>query len=117
MKFDTTKDCAHDLDNNDPLNSYRKDFYYPKTNDGKEGIYLCGNSLGLQPKSVKKYIDKELNIWQEKGALGQHNRWEHFHERLTEKTARLVGAKKTEVVVMNALTVNLHLLMISFYLL
>ena len=115
MKFDITKDCAHYLDNNDPLNSYRKDFYYPKTNNGKEGIYLCGNSLGLQPKSVKKYINKELNIWQEKGALGQHNRWEHFHERLTEKTARLVGAKKSEVVVMNALTVNLHLLMISFY--
>ena len=69
MKFDITKDCAHDLDNNDPLNSYRKDFYYPKTNNGKEGIYLCGNSLGLQPKSVKKYIDKELNICQEKGAL------------------------------------------------
>ena len=88
MKFDITKDCAHDLDNNDPLNSYRKDFYYPKTNNGKEGIYLCGNSLGLQPKSVKKYIDKELNIWQEKGALGQHSRWEHFHERLTKTTAR-----------------------------
>jgi len=115
MKFDTTKACAQNLDKNDPLSSYRKEFYYPKTNNGKEGIYLCGNSLGLQPKSVKNHIDKELNIWQEKGALGQHSRWEHFHERLTETTARLVGANNSEIVVMNALTVNLHLLMISFY--
>ena len=115
MKFDKTKNFATNLDNNDPLSSYRKKFYYPKTNSGEEVIYLCGNSLGLQPKSVQNHIDKELNIWQEKGALGQHNRWEHFHERLTETTARLVGAKNSEIVVMNALTVNLHLLMISFY--
>ncbi|SVB75073.1 uncharacterized protein METZ01_LOCUS227927, partial [marine metagenome] len=53
--------------------------------------------LGLQPKSVQNHIDKELNIWQEKGALGQHSRWEHFHERLTEKTARLVGAENSEI--------------------
>ena len=115
MKFDTTKDCAKNLDKSDPLSSYRKAFYYPKTNEGKEGIYLCGNSLGLQPKSVQNHINKELNIWQDKGALGQHSRWEHFHERLTESTARLVGAHNSEIVVMNALTVNLHLLMISFY--
>jgi len=115
MKFDLTKDCAKKLDKSDPLGSFRKEFYYPKTNGSDEGIYLCGNSLGLQPKSASNHIKKELKIWQEKGALGQHSRWEHFHERLMESTARLVGAKNDEVVVMNALTVNLHLLMISFY--
>ena len=115
MKFDLTKDCAKKLDKSDPLGSFRKEFYYPKTNGSDEGIYLCGNSLGLQPKSASSHIKKELKIWQEKGALGQHSRWEHFHERLMESTARLVGAKNDEVVVMNALTVNLHLLMISFY--
>ena len=115
MKFDLSKDCAIKLDKIDPLASFRKEFYYPKTNGNNEGIYLCGNSLGLQPKSASKHIKKELKIWEEKGALGQHSRWEHFHERLIESTARLVGAKNDEVVVMNALTVNLHLLMISFY--
>ena len=115
MKFDLTKDCAKKLDKSDPLGSFRKEFYYPKTNGSDDGIYLCGNSLGLQPKSASNHIKKELKIWQEKGALGQHSRWEHFHERLMESTARLVGAKNDEVVVMNALTVNLHLLMISFY--
>ena len=115
MKFDLSKDCAIKLDKIDPLGSFRKEFYYPKTNGNNEGIYLCGNSLGLQPKSASKHIKKELKIWEEKGALGQHSRWEHFHERLIESTARLVGAKNDEVVVMNALTVNLHLLMISFY--
>jgi len=78
MKFDITKNCAIKLDNNDPLSSYRKEFYYPKTNNDEEGIYLCGNSLGLQPKSVQNHIDKELNIWQKQGALGQHSRWETF---------------------------------------
>ena len=115
MKFDLTKDCAKKLDKSDPLGSFRKEFYYPKTNGSDDGIYLCGNSLGSQPKSASNHIKKELKIWQEKGALGQHSRWEHFHERLMESTARLVGAKNDEVVVMNALTVNLHLLMISFY--
>ncbi len=115
MKFDLTKDCAKKLDKSDPLGSFRKEFYYPKTNGSDDGIYLCGNSLGLQPKSASNHIKKELKIWKEKGALGQHSRWEHYHERLMESTARLVGAKNDEVVVMNALTVNLHLLMISFY--
>ena len=80
MKFDLTKDCAKKLDKSDPLGSFRKEFYYPKTNGSDEGIYLCGNSLGLQPKSALNHIKKELKIWQEKGVLGQHSRWEHFHE-------------------------------------
>ena len=62
MKFDLSKDCAIKLDKIDPLGSFRKEFYYPKTNGNNEGIYLCGNSLGLQPKSASKHIKKELKI-------------------------------------------------------
>lgn len=103
------------MDHDDPLGSYRDKFHYPK-NDNKENvIYFSGNSLGLQPKSVRKYVEKELNVWEKKGLLGQHGRWEYFHERLLENTARLVGAQPSEVVVMNALTVNIHLLLVSFY--
>jgi len=103
------------MDHDDPLGSYRDKFHYPN-NDNKENvIYFSGNSLGLQPKSVRKYVEKELNVWEKKGLLGQHGRWEYFHERLLENTARLVGAQPSEVVVMNALTVNIHLLLVSFY--
>ena len=103
------------MDHDDPLGSYRDKFHYPN-NDNKENvIYFSGNSLGLQPKSVRKYVEKELNVWGKKGLLGQHGRWEYFHERLLENTARLVGAQPSEVVVMNALTVNIHLLLVSFY--
>ena len=103
------------MDQDDPLGSYRDKFHYPK-NDNKENvIYFSGNSLGIQPKSVRKYVEKELNVWEREGLLGQHSRWENFHERLIENTARLVGAQPSEVVVMNALTVNIHLLLVSFY--
>ena len=103
------------MDQNDPLKSYRKKFYYPKNGNNKNIIYFCGNSLGLQPKSVRKYIEKEIYVWEKDGVLGQHSRWEHFHERLMGNTGRLVGAEPSEVVVMNALTVNIHLLLVSFY--
>jgi len=103
------------MDQDDPLGSYQDKFHYPK-NDNKENvIYFSGNSLGIQPKSVRKYVEKELNVWERKGLLGQHGHWENFHERLIENTARLVGAQPSEVVVMNALTVNIHLLLVSFY--
>jgi len=103
------------MDQDDPLGSYQDKFHYPK-NDNKENvIYFSGNSLGIQPKSVRKYVEKELNVWEREGLLGQHSRWENFHERLIENTARLVGAQPSEVVVMNALTVNIHLLLVSFY--
>ena len=103
------------MDQDDPLGSYQDKFHYPK-NDNKENvIYFSGNSLGIQPKSVRKYVEKELNVWEREGLLGQHSRWENFHERLIEDTARLVGAQPSEVVVMNALTVNIHLLLVSFY--
>jgi len=103
------------MDHDDPLGSYRDKFHYPKNDNKEKLIYFSGNSLGIQPKSVRKYVEKELNVWENKGLLGQHDRWENFHERLIENTARLVGAQPSEVVVMNALTVNIHLLLISFY--
>jgi len=103
------------MDQDDPLGSYRDKFHYPKNDNKEKLIYFSGNSLGIQPKSVRKYVEKELNVWGKKGLLGQHDRWENFHERLIENTARLVGAQPSEVIVMNALTVNIHLLLISFY--
>ena len=103
------------MDQDDPLGSYRDKFHYPKNDNKQKLIYFSGNSLGIQPKSVRKYVEKELNVWEKKGLFGQHDRWENFHERLIENTARLVGAQPSEVIVMNALTVNIHLLLISFY--
>ena len=115
MTFENSRSCAITMDQDDPLGSYRDKFHYPKNDNKKKVIYFSGNSLGIQPKSVRKYVEKELNVWEKKGLLGQHGRWESFHERLIENTARLVGSQPSEVVVMNALTVNIHLLLISFY--
>ena len=115
MTFENSRSCAKTMDQDDPLGSYRDKFHYPKNDNKEKLIYFSGNSLGIQPKSVRKYVEKELNVWENKGLLGQHDRWENFHERLIENTARLVGAQPSEVVVMNALTVNIHLLLISFY--
>jgi kynureninase len=113
--FKNSKLFANELDQNDPLKPYRDQFYYPKDENGEEVLYLCGNSLGLQPKSVRSFVEMELNVWEKDGVLGQHGRWEKFHEKLMENSARLVGAIPSEVVVMNALTVNINLLLISFY--
>jgi len=115
MKFENTISFANALDQQDPLKSYREKFHFPKNKQGGNLIYLCGNSLGLQPKSVRSSIEKELSVWENEGVLGQHGRWEKFHEKLTNSTASLVGAKQSEVVVMNALTANLHFLLVSFY--
>ena len=115
MKYEKSKAFAHTLDSNDRLAKYRDEFLYPKNNRKNEIIYLAGNSLGLQPKKVIKHIKKELSVWSERGVMGQEERWIKFHERFAEQTADLVGALPTEVVIMNALTVNIHLLLISFY--
>ena len=115
MKFETSKVFAQNLDEKDNLAKYRSDFFYPKDNNNNELIYFAGNSLGLQPKRASDYLTKELLVWSEKGVLGQEERWIGYHEKFTESTAKLVGALSSEVVVMNALTVNIHLLLISFY--
>ena len=96
---------------------YRNQFHIPQIN-GEDSIYLCGNSLGLQPKKAKEYVNETLDDWAALGVEGHlHARhaWLPYHEFLTQSMARLVGARDSEVVVMNSLTVNLHLLMASFY--
>ena len=115
MNFEKTKSFSRQLDKQDAIKGCRKLFHYPKDGQGKELIYFCGNSLGLQPKKVSSYIEKELSIWAAKGVLGQDERWISYHEKLQGTTSRLVGALESEVVVMNALTVNIHLLLVSFY--
>ena len=112
MIYEKLRSFAKSLDQQDVLSEYRNQFHYPKDISGKDLIYFGGNSLGLQPKTVPNYIKKELSIWSEKGVLGQEDRWVGFHERLTKSTAKLVGALNPEVVVMNALTVNIHLLLV-----
>lgn len=109
---------AAEMDARDALAKYRSRFHFPKTTDGSECIYLCGHSLGLQPKTVREYVEQELKDWEllavEAHFRGRHP-WMPYHRLLTEQTARLVGAKPVEAVVMNSLTVNLHLMMVSFY--
>ena len=115
MNFENSKEHASFLDKEDPLKNCRDLFFYPEIEGIKNTIYLCGNSLGLQPKSVKYFLEKELELWSKRSVLGQHERWENFHEDLANPTSKIIGAKPSEVVIMNALTVNLHLLLISFY--
>lgn len=109
---------AIQLDQNDELKTFREKFHFPINSEGKPYIYLCGNSLGLQPKITTKYIQEELEDWAKYGVEGHFKAkrpWMPYHHQAQEKLAWLVGAKPTEVVPMNSLTVNLHLLMISFY--
>ena len=115
MNYEKSRNFADFLDQQDGLSEYRKQFNYPKDSSGKELIYFCGNSLGLQPKTVSSYLEKELSVWAEKGVIGQETRWIAFHERLEKSTSKLVGALPSEVVVMNALTVNIHFLLVSVY--
>ncbi len=106
------------MDANDPLGHFRDKFHIPLQKDGTPFVYLCGNSLGLQPKSTKDSINQELLDWQNYGVEGHlqaKNPWLPYHEFLTNAMAEVVGAKPIEVVVMNTLTVNLHLMMVSFY--
>jgi len=107
-----------DLDAEDGLKSFRSLFYIPKTANGEDVIYLCGNSLGLQPKTAQQYVDQELQDWRTLGVEGHlkaKNAWLYYHHFLSGNLARLVGALPHEVVAMNTLTVNLHLLMATFY--
>jgi kynureninase len=118
MQFEPTIDFAQQLDQNDTLKEYKQQFHIPKTKDGKGAVYLCGNSLGLQPKATKDALLQELEDWKNLGVDGHthaKNPWMPYHEMLTNNMAVIVGALPSEVVVMNSLTVNLHLLMASFY--
>ena len=111
-------DYAKEQDATDPLADYRDKFHIPKDENGNEWLYFTGNSLGLQPKSTQQYIQQELDDWANFGVEGHFeakNPWMSYHEFLTESMAKIVGAKPIEVVIMNTLTTNLHLLMVSFY--
>lgn len=108
---------VREMDQRDPLRKFRDEFHIPQ-HGGSDAIYLCGNSLGLQPKRARSYVDQELDDWAKLGVEGHFhakNPWMPYHEFLTDKMAEIVGAHPAEVVVMNSLTVNLHLLMVSFY--
>ena len=111
-------DYAKEQDLNDPLTQYRNQFHIPKDKEGNDWLYFTGNSLGLQPKNTQKYIQQELDDWANFGVEGHFeakNPWMPYHEFLTDSMAKIVGAKPIEVVIMNTLTTNLHLLMVSFY--
>lgn len=128
MRYENTLDAARALDAQDTLSSFREQFIFPtysasddqmpgKTQE-KPVIYLCGNSLGIQPKSIRQALLHELDQWAEHGVEGHFRGelpWMHYHKFLRDQSARLVGALPDEVVVMNTLTVNLHLMMASFY--
>jgi kynureninase len=115
--FQPGKDFALAMDERDPLKDYRRRFFFPKTERGG-CVYLCGHSLGLQPRTVAAYVNEDLEAWANLGVEAHFcakNPWMPYHRLLTEQMAELVGAKPVEVVVMNSLTVNLHLMMVSFY--
>jgi kynureninase len=115
-----TPDAAGALaeDANDPLACYREQFHHPCDGAGRRLVYLCGHSLGLQPKSAAHYVEQELKDWQRLGVLGHHvaeRPWVDYHVEAAAPLAALVGAEAPEVVAMNSLTVNLHLMMVSFF--
>jgi kynureninase len=117
MKFENSIRFANSLDKADPLKSFRSQFHIPKVN-GKPSLYFTGNSLGLQPKRAAQFIHEELKDWSNLGVEGHlHGKrpWLYYHKFAKKALAELVGAKPIEVVAMHQLTVNLHLLMISFY--
>jgi len=116
--FQRGEQFAGAMDARDPLAHFRQCFFIPKTNSGEECVYLCGHSLGLQPKTAASYVDQELRDWARLGVEGHFHAkhpWVPYHRLLTEQTADLAGAEPQEIVLMNSLTVNLHLMMASFY--
>ena len=118
MTYKNTEEFVLQLDVNDELEHYREKFHVPLQKNGKEHVYLCGNSLGLQAKRTKSFINQELEDWATFGVEGHvhaKNPWMPYHELLTESYSKIVGAKQSEVVAMNTLSVNLHLMMVSFY--
>lgn len=117
MQFENNLEFARQLDNKDPLKSFRDKFHFPNFHE-KKILYFTGNSLGLQPKKAAEYIQEELADWAKFGVEGHFHAkrpWYSYHENLCEMTAKIVGAKPVEVVVTHSLTTNLHLLLVSFY--
>ena len=117
INYENSAGFSSSMDEQDPLRAWREAFLFPQ-HQGKNVIYFTGNSLGLQPKAVKKYIEEELEDWATNGVEGHfaaRRPWFSYHENLTGATARLVGALPQEVVVTQSLTTNLHLLLVSFY--
>ena len=118
MTFSADEDFARRLDAEDPLRHFREKFHLPLGKDGKPSIYFAGNSLGLMPKAARKVVEQELDDWAKRAVDAHHaadTPWYSYHETLREPTARLVGAQANEVICMNSLTVNLHLMMATFY--
>src|SRR4030081_1296295 len=118
MQFSDDEEFARRLDAEDPLRSFRDKFHLPLGKDGSSLIYFAGNSLGLMPKAARQIVEQELNDWATLAVdahLKAKTPWDSYHETLREPMARLVGAKPIEVICMNSLTVNLHLMMATFY--
>jgi len=116
--YSSDKIYAEKADAKDVLAEFQQEFHKPKNSSGETYLYLCGNSLGLQPKQTEAYIKQELQDWANLGVEGHFhakNPWKPYHESLAIPMAKIVGAKPSEVVIMNSLTVNLHLMMVSFY--
>lgn len=117
MEFQNTREFAKELDAKDKLAKYRDEFLFPHVN-GKQVIYFTGNSLGLQPKRAKTYVDEVMNDWAKLAVEGHFyadKPWWDYHERFAAPLSKIVGALPAEVTVMNTLSVNLHLLMVTFY--
>jgi kynureninase len=118
LPFQPDETYAGRLDAEDPLSSFRDSFLLPNRSDGSPQIYLCGHSLGLQPKRARSLVEQELSDWARLGVEGHfrgNSPWYSYHETLRDAGARLLGALPNEVVFMNSLTVNLHLLLATFY--
>jgi kynureninase len=118
MNPDHSREAARAQDAADPANARRAEFHFPRAPDGGEAIYLCGNSLGLQPRRAAADVETFMDEWRRLGVLGYHDPqadWRNLHERLLPTAAALAGARPAEAIVMHSLTINLHLLMASFY--
>jgi len=116
--FSPDESLAKKLDGEDPFRAFRDQFHLPLGKDGKPLIYFAGNSLGLMPKAARGIVDQELDDWAKLGVdahLGAKTPWYTYHEPLREPAGRIVGAKSVEVICMNSLTVNLHLMLATFY--
>jgi kynureninase len=118
MNYQDSREFAVAQDQADPLAEYREQFNFPLSRDGRAPVYLCGNSLGLQPKIAVQYVEEELRNWKDYAVDGHFHSarpWISYHRQCVAGFAELTGAKPSEVVAMNTLTVNLHILMASFY--